>query len=164
MLETTEIAPYGVNRDLSPSTSGPAQWSEARGVIFRRNRTERADAHSFHDPDPVVAPERLHYRERNGTWQWLYAGPTGIGLNVGAAANNITPAGWSTVASGRQTWCSLNSIPVYNHPERTPLYHNGTPTAAMIDLPGWETAHRCAVMRSFSFYLLAMDYTDDTAN
>lgn len=164
MLETAEIAPYGVNRDLSPNTSGPVQWAEAKGVIFRRNRTERADTHQFHDPDPVVKPERLHYREFNGTYQWLYSGPDGIGLNVGGSANNISPAGWTPVSSGRQTWCSLNSIPVYNHPERTPLYHGGTPNAAMVDLPGWVTADRCAVMRSFSFYLLAMDYTDENGN
>ncbi len=156
------FAPYGVVRDLSSQISNGEVWSEAYGVRFRNLRTEPNESYQYRTPMPRYDPSRLWFRDFDGAFHWFYSSASGIGLNVGTADYDVTPVGWTGVSIGRESWASLNSIPVYNHPERTPLYHGGDPNVAMADLPNWPAGWSCTAMRAYKFYLLAMDVTDPT--
>ena len=161
-LLSETIAPYGVVRDIPPQRADPAFWTFAQNLDFNENKTERQRGYINRPLAPLFSPERLHYRRFEGTDQFLYAGNDGIGVMTGTQ-NDITPTGYPTVLSltpGEHNWTSLNGIPVWNHPGFTPHYHIGDTSVRMLQLPNWPATWACQVVRSFKFYLLAINVTE----
>ncbi len=160
---TADIKPYGLNSDLAPSDAPPGVWNEAEGFFFEDGLARRIFGYQHREPPPLFSPEQIHYRQRAGQNWWYYAGPDGVGVNVGSASYDITPAGWSAVSSGGFHWTSLNDVPVLSHPEfDAPYYHGTAADQAMEELPGWPATWRTRRIVAFKYYLFALGVSDDT--
>ena len=155
-LQTFKARPFGVVTDISPHNADPAVYNLANNIVFRDDRAERQDGYRYRTNSPLFHPEAVEYRRIGETNQYLYAGEDGIGLDT-VSQNDITPTGYpSGMRKGYHGWTSLNSIPVWNHPDFTPHYHDGVITSAMQELPNWPTGWYCERMVAFKYYLLAL--------
>ncbi len=155
-LQTYNARPLGVVTDLNAANVPPNRYTAVRNMIFDEDAARRQPGIVYRSPGPLFRPERLQRRELEGVNQMLYAGQDGIGLDV-VTQHDITPVGYpALLPEGQHGWTSLNGIPVWNHRQSTPHYHDGVVTNRMLELPAWPAGWFCNRMASFKFYLIAI--------
>ncbi len=153
-LQTYNARPIGVAPDLSPPNCPPEFYNAGRNIFFQEDRARRIAGFTYRTPKPLFRPEALQYRRFAGTDQWLYAGPDGIGLDVGTQTD-ITPIGFPVdMEPGQHGWTSLNDVPVYNHRGFTPHFHDGL--LLMLEIPGWPAGWFANRIVAFKFFLMAL--------
>lgn len=151
------VRPYGVNRDLPPSLVAPEFWTASEGIDFDEARGKRSKGFIYQTPAPLFSPERILYAQPQSK-RWYYSGKDGIGCNNGGVQHDLTPVGYpASPAIALHTWTLLNDVPVWNHPEFEPYYHDGVMANPMVKLPNWPATWTCQVMRAFKFYLMALN-------
>ncbi len=153
-LQTFSARPVGIAPDVSPANSPLDVYNSGVNVVFEEDKARRQAGYVYRRPQAVTPPEALQYRNIAGVDSWLYAGSKGIGLDQ-LTQIDITPAGYVTDATpGLFGWTTLNDVPVFNHPEMVPYYHDGL--LFMLPIPGWPAGWYCNRMVAFKFFLMAL--------
>lgn len=151
----------GIVKDTQPHLLPPGVWSDGRNVRFADQAAHAAPGTSAALGTPGIAP---HFLLPIGN-QWVYAG-----LNKIYATDQTTHANITRQSGGvdvnytatANTWTGgvLSGIAILNNGSDLPQYW---PTASLstklADLANWPTNIKCASMRPFGNYLVALDLT-----
>jgi hypothetical protein len=89
----------------------------------------------------------------------VYTGLTIIACDDGTTRTTITGTAPTGAIDDRWTGGAVNGVLVLNNYADIPRYWAGVPATPFAALPGWTATHRCAVMRPFKNYLVALDIT-----
>jgi len=154
-----ELTFTGINRDKVPGDVGADWWTDGRNIIFIANETRRAPGEGKYGSIAFLIPDirRIHYVDTGVQSWWIYCGDAGVAVTNGTSSYNITPVGWTPIASKNKVFSigDLNGLPFVNHPEVGPFWWDGVPANVMKKLPDWPASWTARVMRAHKYFLLA---------
>ena len=158
--------PKGLNIDLSPYELPNDVWSQAVNVNFRNYRTNREVGFSQVFPDLNIQPLFVIPWTDYNTQYWFYADETSVYRTEGTSQLDVTREASSVKvpynASLLQGWTGsvFNGALILNNGADAPQFFDIT-SSNMADLTAWPASHKCAVVRPFKNYLVALDITDN---
>jgi hypothetical protein len=160
------IGSEGVNKDLSPHELPPTAWTDARNMRFLEGAAQQAFGWTPVYGSTVVVPQHVRFvRNAAGERFWLYAGAAKI---YAASISGVTPVHTDLTRSsggdytgGVNAWTStlLSGIPILNNGQDVPQRWNLSVSSRMANLENWPATTRCAVMRSYKNFLVALNIT-----
>jgi hypothetical protein len=164
-IEIDDVASVGVIRDSPPHNIPPEAWTLAENVRFEDDSIVQLLGYTQVFGTPTVAPYYSQFVSAPGQPWWLYAGLNKIIAYNGVTHFDVTRStdGATYNATGAAQWNGTNigGIPVLNNgvdvPQYWPAYAGGT---KMANLLNWPSTLRCAVLRAFGPYMIAMNLTD----
>lgn len=150
----------GLNADLSPEELGPGFWSVSWNMRFADGYASRFGGMTQAFTTPVITPYYIAPYATTTARFWIHAGLAAIYSDDGTTRTNITGASVPTGGiDDRWTGGSLNGVQVLNNGVDVPRFWAGVPATPFAVLPGWNATHRCASMRPFKNYLIALNIT-----
>jgi hypothetical protein len=164
-IDLNDIASVGVIRDSPPHEIPPEAWTLAENVRFEDDSIVQLLGYTQIFGTPGVAPYYAQYVSAPGQPWWLYAGFNKIFAYNGVAHTDITRttdgATYNASAVGQWQGTNLGGIPILNNGIDVPQFWGAFSSAThMANLTNWPSTLRCAAIRAFGPYLLAMNLTD----
>lgn len=162
IVAIADLTAFGLLLDVPAHALPPNAFSDGRHVIFRDGAVQarRGEARIF--GGTTVSPYGLFPVVTVSDYFWIYAGLTSvIAVDNTLAHSNITRAAgglYNATADTKWTGGNFNGVLVLNNANDIP--QQWTPPTALTkltSLSAWDTNHRCAVMRPFKNYLVALD-------
>jgi hypothetical protein len=164
-LEITR--PTGVNIDLSPYELPNEVWSEAVNVNFRNHRTNREVGYAQVFPDLDIQPLFVIPWTDYNTPYWYYADEESIYRTEGTAQLDVTRESapdvkdpYNASLSNGWTGSIFNGALIMNNGTDAPQYFDVS-SSNMQDLTAWPADYKCASIRPFKNYLVALDITNN---
>lgn len=75
---------------------------------------------------------------------------------------NVTPSSWTaSTADNPHTYAYLQNLAYLNRPDHVPWYFTAT-SSTFLALPNWDSTWRCASLRAYKDYLVALNVTKGT--
>lgn len=148
----------GYVADALPQELPPNGWSYASNIRFRDGYAERFGGSAKVFNTPSVTPYfTTPYRSLNSKF-WIHAGIARVYVDDGATRTDLTPAAPYTGAiDDRWTGGSASGVMVINNGVDQPQFWGGNVAVKFANLTGWNATHRCASLRPFKQYLVALD-------
>lgn len=159
----------GIIKDISPqSLPGNEQqffWTGGKNVRFWNNQVKKIGGYtSIIDTSSTSVDPYYHTRISTPTSShYVYLGKNKVYDYFNNTHYEITRTSGDYSASDDETWSHtiINTYPIFVNYNDTPQVWNPvSQTQKLVDLPNWPTGYKCAVMRSFKAYLIAMDVTN----
>jgi hypothetical protein len=106
-------------------------------------------------------PLHLQTVTAGGSNYWIAHYASESHAATGANVFDITLSGGLTTATAKD-WTStvLNGVAVANNSVDPPMYWDGNPGNAMLELPNWPDANLCKTILAYKFHLFALDIED----
>ena len=135
-------------------------WSYAQNMRFRNGYAERFRGDSPVFTAPTVTPYWItSYRNQTSKF-WIHAGTARVFVDDGVTRTDLTPTtAYTGAVDDRWTGGSASGVMVINNGVDIPQFWGGNVAAKFAPLTGWNAAWRCASMRPFKQYLIALDVT-----
>jgi hypothetical protein len=164
-IDINDVASVGVIRDFPPHELPPEAWTLAENVRFEDDSIVQLLGYTQVFGTPGVAPYYAQYVSAPGQPWWLYAGLNKIYAYNTIAHSDITRTtdGATYNASGASQWQGTNigGIPIINNGVDVPQFWGAFSSAThMANLTNWPSTLRCAIIRAFGPYLMALNLTD----
>lgn len=151
---------FGMNADAMPQELPPNGWTRTMNMRFRDGYAERFAGQVGIFDAPTVAPYFLTPYTTPAARFWVHAGLEQVFADDGTARTEITPGSPFTGAiDDRWSGGSLNGVLVLNNGVDEPQFWGGNVANNLATLTGWDSNWRCAAMRPFKNYLVALDVT-----
>ena len=147
----------GINSDLSPEELGVGFWSASQNMRFADGYAARFRGTRQVFDTPTVTPYFLMPYAASTARYWVHAGLTSVFADDGTSRANITGTALTGAIDDRFTGGTLGGVLVLNNGVDKPRFWGGTGTLA--DLTGWGATHKCASLRPFKNFLIALDIT-----
>ena len=147
----------GINSDLTPEELGAGYWSASQNMRFADGYATRFRGSRQVFDAPSVTPYYLMPYATTTARYWVHAGLTSVYADDGTTRSNITGTAFTGAIDDRWTGGTLNGVMVLNNGVDKPRFWGGTGTLA--DLTGWGATHKCAALRPFKNFLIALDIT-----
>jgi len=164
-IEYQRIQLSGMNFDIPPSMLEPNVYTQGNNVEVYDIGMRAIRGHSEAYGDRILAPEHLTFNKANGQFYWLYSGADGIAVTDGQNDSIISPViPISSIYPANWTDCNLNGLIVLNNEVDAPIWWDNVPATPMQPLPGWDPLQRCASMRSYNYFLIAMNVNDGVSD
>lgn len=159
-LEITR--PKGINVDLSPYELPNEVWSEGKNINFRNFRTNRELGYSQVFPTLSITPLFAHPWTDFNLPYWFYASETAIYRTEGTSQLDVTRLSGAYTGNFNEGWTgsNFNGAMIMNNSQDAPQFFDTT-SSKMADLTNWPTDYKCAVIRPFKNYLVALDITNN---
>lgn len=166
MIKTIgNVGQYGVITDQQSHELPDNAWSDAVNVIFRDGCAERVRGQTLSVQTPSITPYYVDSFQTTINRFTVYAGTTKVFADNGTTAYDITnttaPTGTST---DRWSGGTLNGILLLNNGIDIPQYWAGNTAVKTSNLTGWNSAWRCASLRPFKNYAIALNVTKSGTN
>jgi len=169
LVQLYDLGKFGILRDTDMKVQDmpPEAWSDGLNVRFQDNSIRRFRGEESTLGTPSVAPYFALWVP-GVTNYWLYAGLAKVyATATGAVHDEITRAvGGDYSASARLNWNGgiLGGVAVLNNGVDVPQYWTGTdPTTDLLaDLTAWPAGYKAKVLRPFSYFLVALNITDNS--
>ena len=156
--------PKDINVDLSPYDLANDIWSAGRNVNFNSFRTNKGLGFEKVMPDLNIQPIfNISWTDFSLPY-WFYANETSIYITEGATqldVSRVSGGAYSATLANGWTGTNFNGALIMNNTVDAPQFYNVS-TNKMEDLTGWPANYKCAVVRSFKNYAVALDITKDT--
>lgn len=157
-----ELGKIGVITDINPADLPPNALTDARNIRFSNGRITNAHVwrEALASPDGGT-PAFLFTGERVNTLGVLgYVSKDGKVFHVSnGTETEVTPPAYTPADSdATRTFCALQGVYYVNQEDHVPWYFNSASTD-YADLPNWDAADRCKVLRGFKDYLVALNVT-----
>jgi hypothetical protein len=151
---------YGVIYDALPQELPVNAWSSVQNIRFRDGCAERFRGSAQVFTSPSVTPYFLTpYRALNSKF-WIHAGIARVYCDDGATRTDLTPTTpYTGAVDDRWTGGSAQGVMVINNGVDQPQYWGGNVANDFANLTGWNANWRCASLRPFKNYLVALDVT-----
>ena len=149
----------GLNADLSPEELATNFWSASSNMRFANGYASRFRGTTAAFTTPSITPYFVIAYAVPASKFIVYAGLTAIVCDDGTTRTTITGTAPTGAIDDRWTGGAVNGVLVLNNYADIPRYWAGVPATPFAALPGWTATHRCAVMRPFKNYLVALDIT-----
>lgn len=151
---------FGYIPDSLPQELPPNAWSNVTNVRFRNGYAERFRGNAQVFTTPSVTPYFIiPYRNANNKF-WIHAGIARVYSDDGTTRTDLTPATPYTGAiDDRWTGGSASGVLVINNGIDQPQFWGGNTAVKFANLTAWNANHRCASLRPFKNYLVALDVT-----
>jgi hypothetical protein len=164
-IDINDVGSVGVVKDSPPHVIPPEAWTLAESVRFEDNSIVQLLGYTQVFGTPLFAPYFAQFVSAPGQPWWLYAGLNKIAAYNGSSPFDITRTtdGATYNATGALQWNGTNigGIPVLNNGVDVPQYWPAfASTTHMANLANWPSTLRCAVIRAFGPYLMALNLTD----
>jgi hypothetical protein len=164
-IDLNDIASVGVVRDSPPHEIPPEAWTLAENVRFEDDSIVQLLGYSQIFGTPGVAPYYAQYVSAPGQPWWLYAGLSKIYAYNGVTHTDITRttdgATYNATSASQWQGTNIGGIPVINNGVDVPQFWGSfSALTHMANLTNWPSTLRCAVIRAFGPYLLALNLTD----
>lgn len=149
----------GLNADLTPEELGLGVWSASENMRFANGYAQRFRGTAQIFATPVVTPYYITPYATTAARYWVHAGLAAVYVDDGTTRTNITGPVPTGAVADRWSGGSINGVLVMNNGVNVPTYWGGNVATPLQVLPGWDATHRCASMRPFKNYLIALDVT-----
>lgn len=157
MISSIKDCGSGINSDLSPEELGAGFWSVSQNMRFSDGYATRFRGTRQVFDTPTATPYFLMPYAASTSRYWVHAGITSVFADDGTSRANITGTALTGTIDDRFTGGTLGGVMVLNNGVDKPRFWGGTGTLA--DLTGWGAAHKCASLRPFKNFLIALDIT-----
>ena len=168
-LQINNLGAVGVARDVPPWQLPPNAWSSAENARTYNGKIGNMRGYSEFTA-PVVPPKYTVGVVSGQYFYWVYAGDAKVYYYDGTNHNNITrqvsgaDVDYNATYPKRWNGGVLNNILVLNNEGDVPQYWNpATPATRMQDLPGWDASWRAKVVRTYKYFLVALNMTEGGA-
>lgn len=151
---------YGAIYDALPQELPINAWSSVQNIRFRDGCAERFRGSAQVFTSPSVTPYYLTpYRSMNSKF-WVHAGLARVYSDDGAVRTDLTPATpYAGAIDDRWSGGSAQGVLVINNGVDQPQFWGGNVATKFAPLTAWNAAWRCASLRPFKNYLIALDVT-----
>ena len=182
LVSFTNLGQYGVIDEVPDHATPHTAWTTANNITFRDDHVQTAKGYTSVSAGddastPTLArPQFLlpYYDPDSSKLYWLYPGINDAGAGMiatydGAANTDRTRAAGVYSTTTRWNGAIVNGLVILNNQEDIPQMWDRTAAGVLNDdfqdLAGakWVSTKRCAVMRGFRNFFVALDITD-TAN
>lgn len=151
---------YGVVNDVSAVELPPNAWSDALNIRFPSGYAQRIGGYSTVYTAPTVTPYALFSYSSATAKFFAHAGTARVFVDDGTTRTDITPVTpYAGNIDDRWTGGSFNGLLILNNGVDQPQYWNGNTATKLATITNWNANWRCAAMRPFKNYLIAMDVT-----
>ncbi len=150
----------GWNADQMPEELGDGVWNRVENMRFRNGFAERFRGMTNVFTTPTITPYYITPYQTVSAKYWVYAGTQKVFADDGTTQTEITPGtAFTGAVDDRWSGGTLSGVLVMNNGVDQPHYWNGNPASDLVVLTGWNTNWRCASLRPFKDYLVALDIT-----
>ena len=151
---------YGVIADAAPQELPDNAWSYSYNVRFRNGYAEQFRGETQIFTTPAVVPYWIaSYRAGNSKY-FVHAGIARVYVDDGATRTDLTPlTAFTGAIDNRWTGGSASGVMVINNGIDQPQFWGGNVATPFATLTGWNSLWRCASLRPFKNYLIALDVT-----
>jgi len=154
----------GLVTDAAPQELPPNAWSDAKNMRFRNGYAERFAGHGKVFDTPVITPYSIVPYVTPTSRYWVHIGLTAAYVDDGTTRTNISRVAPYTGAADDRWMCgSLNGVFIANNGVDLPQYWGGNIANKLLDLTAWTSTWRCAVIRPFKNFLIALDIAKGSA-
>ena len=157
IIQIKDAGAVGVVADAHPQDLPDNAWTSASNIRFRDGCAERFRGQATVFAAPAVTPYWIAPYQTSSKKYWIHAGIAAIYADDGTTRTNITGTAPAGAASDRWTGGTLNGVFVCNNGVNVPMAWGGS--GALVSLPAWTSTWRCASLRPFKNYLIALDIT-----
>lgn len=149
------------SQDMPSHELPPEAWSDGQNVTFRDGKAVRVLGHDEVFNDLTVAAYWLLEVPYLGSSFWIAAGLTDVECVTGGVVANIG-TGFTPTSEGLWNGGILGGVVVMNNGVDIPQYWDAIATTGNLqNLTNWDSQYRCAIMRPFKNFLVAMNITKD---
>ena len=164
-IDINDVASVGVIRDSPPHELPPEAWTLAENVRFEDDSIVQLLGYSQIFGTPGTPPQYAQFVSAPGQPWWLYAGLNSIWAYNGTTHFNVTRttdgATYNATSAAQWQGTNIGGIPVINNGVDVPQYWPAfLGTTHMANLANWPSTLRCAVIRAFGPYMMALNLTD----
>ena len=170
LVKIDNAGQYGIAADAFASELPNNAWSGGRNIRFRNGYAEKfSGQNAIYDP-PTVTPYGLFPLSTATGRFWIYAGLAKLYAVSNATHTNITrqTAGvdvdYAATADTRWNGGVLSGIAILNNGVDDPQYWAGDVGTKAAALTAWPANTKCAVIRTFKNYLVALNITKAGTN
>ena len=153
----------GVVADEVPQEKADGTWDTGSNTRFRDGFLRKTEGYTT---TSLTAPSAAAYHvapyQANGYRYWIHNTLTDTYADNGTAKTTITGTTSTGTADNRFISTVLGGVYVQTNEADPPKYWGGTGTLAT--LTGWTSTHRCKSIRSFKYYLIALNITKGATN
>lgn len=150
----------GLNFDIPPTLLPPDVYTAGNNVEAFDVGMRSIRGHKAAFGTPLFPPEHLVFNKAGDLFYWVYASGAGIGATDGQNHGDITPVipPGSVYPNVNWTSANLNGIVVLNNGiDITPWYWDNQLANPMQPLPDWPVGAVAQSMRSYQYFLIALD-------
>lgn len=162
MIKEISNCGIGINADLTPEELGDGVWSSASNVRFSQGYAQVFGGMQQVFAAPSVTPYFLAHYPTSTSQFWIHAGLNAVYADDGTTRADITGTAPTGVVSDRWTGGVLNGVLALNNGVDLPMYWGGDVALNLATLPGWNAAWKCASLRPFKNFLIALNITKST--
>ena len=157
-----EFRPKSANLDTPPAEVDEDTWTDLDNFYMRNGFAQRAQGDSKFFTALTTAPQNL-LNVREGTANfWVVMGDDAVqAIDQAGTVSIITPAAYVGPLQARQVnQTIINGFPVQSFQQDPPTFWDKVGANICQPLPGWPAARTVKSIRSFKFFLIAMNVTD----
>jgi hypothetical protein len=165
IIKSPDCGSIGLNRDQSAWELAPPAWSDAQNFHFTNGFAERTPGHLSSFGTALHAPYGMYSAlDSSGNRYVVYPGLLKVSAVSTTTHYNITRLSggdYSATADGKWTGGVLNGVLVINSGAAADDPQFWVPQAGgnLAALTNWPASTKCAALRLFKNYLVAMDVT-----
>lgn len=149
----------GLNADLSPEELGAGYWSASQNMRFADGYAVRFRGTAQVFDAPAVTPYYIAPYATSTARFWVHAGLTAVYVDDGTTRTDITGTAPTGAIDNRWSGGTLNGVLVLNNGIDVPMFWGGNVASNLATLGGWDAGWRCAAMRPYKNFLIALDVT-----
>lgn len=152
------LGSVGVIKDALPQELPPSALTDVLNMRFKDgNAAVRIDGDAQVGAGTSVTPYYVTLYSNATANYIVHAGTAAVYAYNGSTTSDITGTAFTGASTDRWSGGTLNGVLVLNNGKDVPRYWGGAGNTA--SLPGWNANHKCAALRPFKSYLVALDVT-----
>ena len=159
VVRITDVGKAGFIADQQSHEIDPSAWSSAQNVRFAEGAAHRILGDTQVFDAPSVTPYFLAPYNVPAARYIIHAGTAAVYADDGTTRTDITGTAPTGGAADRWTGGTLNGVFVLNNGVDSPMYWGGNVASNLATLTGWSANWKCAALRPFKNYLVALDVT-----
>lgn len=157
-------AGLGLVADQAAHEAPDGAWSLISNMRFVDGYAERCKGHLAVLTTPSAAPYHVVRYQVGSTVFWVHATLTGAFADDATTKTDISGTAFTGDADDTFTSCVLGGVLCLNNGKDVPVFWGGDTGSNYATLTGWDSSWRCKSLRSFKYYLLALNVTKTATN
>ena len=149
----------GVIKDAQSQELPINAWTDASNIRFLEGTASRIEGDLQVFSAPAVTPYFVAPFATTSTRFIVHAGLSAVYVDDGTTRTDITGTAPTGAVDDRWTGGTLNGVLVLNNGVDKPMYWGGDTAANLATLTAWDSTWKCAALRPFKNYLVALDVT-----
>jgi hypothetical protein len=160
ILTVPAAGEIGLIKDAAPQELPPNAWTDARNMRFRDGYAQRIGGHLQVYATPSITPYAVAPFITPASHFWVHLGLAAAFVDDGTTRTDISrTAPFTGTIDDRWMCSSFNGVFIANNGVDHPQFWGGNVANDLANIGAWDATWRCAVMRPFKNFLVALDVT-----